>query len=397
MKQICLITTKYPQDLASPWLTNEMASSLRRGQCDVTVMALSWLKGDPPTSVGMENGVKVIRVKLPGIFYRQWLVMTALKIMLFPLFAMFHAIKHIKRCELLIANTPCVTIFGITWLFKLRYRAKTFLVLWDFFPYYLNDLGVVRNKFFFGILRLLEKTMYESFDQIGCMSERNIEFLADNYGIADRNKVMYLPIWAELKPQLATDKAALRRRFKIPEQGVIAVYGGAMTIVQDLRNLLALAGSDAGSRVEFVLIGNGTERASLEQQARAEGLVNVHFLAAVPRLDYESLITACDIGLVFLSHKLTVPSFPSKSLDYFKLGLPVLAGLDRFTDFGPILEDKAQAGYFAVADETDKLAGLLARLAGDEALRKRRGQNGRVFYEQEFDVDRARDLILSKF
>lgn len=395
VKKVCLLTTKYPADAASPWLTNELAYSMRDSGIEVTVLAMSWLKDDPPNSVAMENGVKVIRVKLPMVFYKRMLIITAFKIFLFPIFAQFYARKHLVECDLLVANTPCVTIFGLSKFFKRKFGAQTFLILWDFFPYYLKDLGVVRNKWTFAILRTLERMMYNSFDRLGCMTKRNMEFLAENYDFRSPEKVCKLPIWAALKPAPVVDRAAIRRKFKLPENRVLAVYGGAMSIVQGLPNLLSLAQEAKHLPVTFVMIGSGTERDSLIAEARERGLDNVIFLDAIPRFEYEQLLQACDIGLIFLSHKLSVPSFPSKSLDYFKLSLPVLAGLDAFTDFGPTLVKDADAGLFAQANDTPELARLLEVLVTDEALRSRLGANGRRFYEVEFNVERAKKIILS--
>lgn len=395
LNNVCLLTTKYPADAASPWLTNELAYSLQKKGKNVTVIALSWLKDDPASSCAVENGVKVVRVKLPDFFYKRLLPITALKILAFPLFVRGHIREHLKSCDLLIGNTPCVTIFGLTGFFRRRFSAKSFLVLWDFFPYYLKDLNVVRNAPTFSALRWLERKMYKSFDKIGCMTNRNIEFLVENYSYRTPEKVIRLPIWATIKDRPSVDKLAVKKKHGLPIDKVIAVYGGAMSIVQDLTNLLALAEKARNLNLCFVLIGGGTERESLIREAKQRGLDNVIFLDAVSRADYEQLLSACDIGLIFLSHKLTVPSFPSKSLDYFKLSLPILAGLDSFTDFGPTLTNVARAGFYARADQTDELAGMLTRLVEDADLRSQLGENGRKYYEVEFDVDRATDKILS--
>jgi glycosyltransferase involved in cell wall biosynthesis len=372
-----------------------MAYAMRDSGHDVTVVAMSWLKDDPENSVAIESGVKVVRVKLPSFFYKRMLIITALKILLFPVFAKYFIRKHVQECDLLVANTPCVTIFGLSGFFKRRFGAKSFLILWDFFPYYLKDLGVVRNKWTFATLRALERMMYNSFDRIGCMTVRNIEFLAENYSYSSLEKVTKLPIWAALKPAPTLNKAQTRNKYGLPKDRVLAVYGGAMSIVQDLSNLLALAEQSTHLEVTFVLIGSGTERENLIEETRARKINNVIFLDSIPRTEYEKLLQACDIGLIFLSHKLSVPSFPSKSLDYFKLSLPVLAGLDSYTDFGPTLTGEARAGFFAQSNQTAELARLLEVLVTDEALRNSLGANGRQFYEVEFNVERAKDTILS--
>lgn len=395
MKNVCLLTTKYPVDPSSPWLTNELALSMRQGGINVTVIALSWMPDDPPTSASMESGIKVVRIRLPSYFYKRVIAVTALKILFFPIYARFYIKKHVDVCDLLVGNTPCVTIFGLTKFFRRRYGAKSFLICWDFFPFYLKDLGVVRNNFSFGILRMLEKTMYNSFDRIGCMTNRNIEFIKENYGIKLVDKVCKLPIWSTIRPAPPEAKIAFRKKMGLPQDRVIAVFGGAMSIVQDLSNLLSLARESKSLNVLFLIVGSGTERKNLIEESCELGLENVVFLDPIPRTEYEKLLQACDIGLIFLSNKLTVPSFPSKSLDYFKLSLPILAGLDSFTDFGAMLVEDAKAGFYAQSNDTLSLVNLLTKLVEDGDLRDRLGASGRKFYEAEFDVEDAKKTILS--
>ncbi|WP_247255397.1 glycosyltransferase family 4 protein [Pseudomonas moorei] len=394
-KDIVLLTTKYADDKKDAWLTNELAYSLSEEGHNVSVVVFSWLKNEPVSFTRMIDGIKVVRVKLPAIFYNTGVVGTALKIFLFPFLARHEVQKQVSKCDLLIANTPCVTILGMSGYFRKRYSAKSFLVLWDFFPYYLKDLGAIRNKLFFGFFRYLEQRMYKSFDRIGCMTEGNAQFLFDNFPAVDKGCVEILPLWAKIKKVDPIDKSEIRFKYGLPLDSFIAVYGGAMSIVQELDNILDLAALYSGSDVTFLFIGKGTEKERLEQSVLAHGLNNVKFIDYVPRDEYQHVVQACDVGLISLSKKLTVPSFPSKSLDYFKVSLPVLASLDSVTDFGDILENEIRAGFSVVAGDVITLKNKLDLLITDSELCKVLGGNGRSYYEKYLSVENARSIITS--
>ena len=49
------------------------------------------------------------------------------------------------------------------------------------------------------------------------------------------------------------------------------------------------------------------------------------------------MIAACDVGMIFLDHRFTIPNFPSRLLAYMQAGLPVLACTDPNTDIGQII------------------------------------------------------------
>ncbi|WAG80599.1 glycosyltransferase family 4 protein [Metapseudomonas furukawaii] len=395
MASVVLLTTKYASEKKDAWLTNELAYSLRDQGYDVSVVVFSWLKNDPESSVAELDGINVVRLKLHKLFYTTGFIGTAFKVLVFPYWARFVVGRNLDCCDLLIANTPCITIQGLSGYFKRRYGSKSYLVLWDFFPFYLKDLGVIRNKLFFKFFWFLEKRMYQSFDRIGCMTPGNIDFLLENYSGVERDKVEILPLWTDQKPVVSVDRCRLRQNYGLPQDKVIAVYGGAMSIVQELTNILDLAEQSMDMNVLFLFIGRGTEKKSLEDEASRRGLKNVRFLDYVPREEYEGLVASCDLGLISLSRKLSVPSFPSKSIDYFKVSLPILASLDSVTDFGSILQNEIQAGYSVVAGNTALLSERLRELVSDSDLRKKMGCSGRIYYERHLSVESARNKILS--
>lgn len=394
-KSVVLLTTKYSDGKNDAWLTNEISYSFVNSGFDMTVIVLSWLKDDPESSVKLKDGVNVIRIKLHRLFYETGFIGTALKVFLFPIWARFYIKKHVKKCDLLVCSTPCITILRLPAFFKRRYGSKNYLVLWDFFPFYLKDLGLMRNWVVFKFFKYLETKMFQSFDRIGCMTQGNINFLINNYSKIEVSRIEKLPLWTQRCEAIDINKQEVRRRFGLPSDKVIAVYGGAMSVVQELENVLDLAMSTADEEIFFVFIGRGTEKERLKDYARDHNMLNVKFLDYVPRQDYEELIGACDIGIISLSRKLSVPSFPSKSIDYFKVSLPVLASLDAVTDFGPILEKEICAGVYVEAGYVDRFKSRLLFLAKNPLIRKEMGDNGRLFYESELGVEDARSKISS--
>ncbi|HHW4413292.1 TPA: glycosyltransferase family 4 protein [Citrobacter gillenii] len=396
MKNIVLMTTKYNDNKKDAWLTNELAYSIRDSGHNMTVVVFSWMPNDPETRVENIDGVQVVRLKLPKWIYKKNMINTALKIFIFPFVARKFIKKNIKECDLLIANTPCVTILGLSNLFKSKYNAYTYLVLWDFFPFYLKDLGLMRNKFNFKFFHFLEEWMYRSFDKIGCMTKGNIDFLEKNFKTIKKENMEILPLWAKTKKLKKIDRYGVRDKFGLPKDETIIIYGGAMSVVQELENYLELAKKFRNKNVSFVMVGTGTEKEKLKEIAENDNINNLIFIDYVPRDEYEELVGSCDIGFISLSRKLTVPSFPSKSLDYFKVAIPILASLDPITDFGDILENKIKAGYSVIAGNIDELESKANILINNTALREEMGKSGRKYYEDFLTVENAKNIIMSK-
>lgn len=51
------------------------------------------------------------------------------------------------------------------------------------------------------------------------------------------------------------------------------------------------------------------------------------------------LANSCDVGLIFLDNRFTIPNFPSRLLSYMQASMPVLAATDVNTDIGKVIEE----------------------------------------------------------
>ena len=224
------------------------------------------------------------------------------------------------------------------------------------------------------------------------MSIGNFEYVKKHFLSGKEEKLFILRNWAKIKPMLKIDKETIRQKYGYKSEDFIVVFGGNMGKPQRLENVLNLAEKvKYKENIKFLFVGSGTEKDTLEKMAVKKQLSDVKFLNQVPRDDYEVLISACDLGIVSLDERFTVPNFPSKTTDYFKLGLPVLASLDSAAaaDYGHFLQEEAKGGLFAPAGNTEKLQETLLKIYNDKELRANLGKNGRKYYEENLGVEKA--------
>ena len=109
-------------------------------------------------------------------------------------------------------------------------------------------------------------------------------------------------------------------------------------------------------------------------------------LPAMPREAYLRLIAACDVGLVLTVPNVDVPSFPSKTLDYCCVGIPVAAAVENTTDFGQFISD-AGFGRYCEAGNASGLLEILENVSSDDTLLASMGGAAREQYENYFNVD----------
>src|SRR5699024_2861501 len=122
---------------------------------------------------------------------------------------------------------------------------------------------------------------------------------------------------------------------------------------------------------------------------------NATLLSQLDKNDYETLVRACDVGLIFLDHRFTIPNIPSRLLSYMDAQLPVLAATDINTDLGSIIEN-GDFGYWCESTDVKKFTDKL-ELMCDSNNRRRMGENARKYLEANFTVKHTYEIIMSNF
>ena len=367
----------------------------RRGH-QVDVVTIDERKHRRPTRLCEEGLFRVLRVRTGNILDVRPLE-KGLSLLALPWLLRRAMARHLpeRRYDLVVYAAPPVTFSHVIKGIRRRQPwVKTYLMLKDIFPQNARDLGIIRNPLLFAYFRRKERQLYAVSDHIGCMSPANVAFLRRHNPEVAPSRIEVLPNTRTPGPDTGLRPAGpLRRQHGIPAQAVVALYGGNMGVPQGLDFLLKVfeANRDRPD-LHFLLVGRGTERRRLAEAIAALGLTNVTQIAHLPRPEYEALARECDIGLVCLDPRFTIPNFPSRVLSYFEIRMPVLAALDRATDFGAMLE-AAQAGLWCHSGDLASFQRHLDQLASDPQLRARMGASGRRYLESQFTSGRAYEII----
>ena len=112
----------------------------------------------------------------------------------------------------------------------------------------------------------------------------------------------------------------------------------------------------------------------------------------LPKEDYDNMVGACDVGLIFLDHRFTIPNFPSRILAYMQAKLPILAATDPNTDIGKVIVDGGFGWWCEskYADEFKKCIDVITKINIREI-----GYRGFQFLNENYSVESAYSTILS--
>ena len=264
------------------------------------------------------------------------------------------------KFDLVLYSTPPITLVGAVDYVKRRDGARTYLLLKDIFPQNAVDMGMMQTTglkgLIYGHFRQQEKRLYALSDRIGCMSQANVDYVIAHNPEVPPSIVEVCPNSIDVIDKSVDDdrKNEIRRRYGIPMDKKVFVYGGNLGRPQGIPFLIdCLEACRDVQEAFFLIVGSGTEYGLLERYANMNGQSRLKLMKSLPKEDYDTLVGACDVGLIFLDHRFTIPNFPSRLLAYMQAKLPVLACTDPNTDIGDIITGEG-FGWWCESNDTER-------------------------------------------
>lgn len=299
--------------------------------------------------------------------------------------------------DLVLYSTPPITLNKVIESVRRRCSAHTYLMLKDIFPQNAVDLDMMKengplHRFF----RKKEQHLYEISDHIGCMSPANCKYVIDHNPEVNPGKVELCPNSIALTEQTsisADERRELLARLGIPSDKTIFIYGGNLGKPQGLDFLLKVVEANETRNNSFIIIvGNGTEYPKIKGWFELHNPKNAKLLDALPKEDYDRLVRVCDVGLIFLNSRFTIPNFPSRLLSYLENSMPVLLATDINTDMGRIAESEG-FGIWCENGDIDRFMANMDSLTTDSVRLKDMGKNGYTFLVNNYTVEKTADII----
>lgn len=307
-------------------------------------------------------------------------------------------IKYLSnfKFDVILYSTPPITFIKTIEYIKGRDNAFSYLLLKDIFPQNAVDMKMLKDG---GIIHrhLLkkEKKLYQISDSIGCMSEANVEYVLKNNPEINPNKVEVNPnsITPNYICYKASEKARIREKYGIPLDKRVLVYGGNLGKPQGLSFLLTTILLSCNEDAYFLIVGSGTEFNRLKRWFIRCNPHNARLLTRLPKDDYHRLLAACDIGLIFLDEKFSIPNFPSRLLSYLEMQKPIIAATDKNTDIGDVIE-RSGCGYKVMAGDTQKMNEVISRMMREDLSIY--AKSCKELLEEEYLVDISYNIIVEK-
>lgn len=364
---------------------------------DVTIVSPVERRQRISTNFRQKEGVSILQVKTFNI-QKTNIVEKGIGTLAIE-FQFLSAIKKYsvhKKFDLVLYSTPPITFAKVIEFLKKRDNAYSYLLLKDIFPQNAVDMAMLKEGGFIHKQFLKKEIkLYQLSDTIGCMSPANVNFVLAHNPEVNPQKVEVNPNTIEPIKFSYSDyeKKIIREKYSIPANRKVLVYGGNLGKPQGLDFLLETIEVTTNEEAFFLIVGGGTEFARIKEWFDAKQPKNAKLLQSLPKEDYDRMLAACDIGLIFLDKRFSIPNFPSRLLSYLEMKMPVLVATDPNTDIGDIVEENG-CGYKVLSGDQKSMQNCLNKLLNEDLSVL--GNNAEKLLLNKYTVDKSYFLINSK-
>ena len=310
--------------------------------------------------------------------------------------------KHIGNVafDLILYSTPPITFPKvIEYLKSVQIGAKTYLLLKDIFPQNAVDLGMMRTTglkgFLYSYFRKKEKKLYLLSDHIGCMSPANVQYVLNHNPEVKPEKIEVAPNSYEVPQDFVLNDeqiVSIRKRYNLPTTCPLFIYGGNLGKPQSIPFLIeCLNENSCREDCHFIVIGDGTEYGRLESWYKTHRPQNVSVFHCLPKAEYDQLLRACDVGLIFLDYRFTIPNYPSRLLPYMMEKKPIIAATDPNSDIGTIAEENGY-GFWCPSNDVNAFTQCVNKMLNSDY--NLMGDMGYQYYLDHYTVEHTYKAIV---
>ncbi|UJS28631.1 glycosyltransferase family 4 protein [Macrococcoides canis] len=372
---------------------HDFVNELNLRDNDLTIVCPSEKRFKGKTKYFTKNNINILKVKI-GDITKTTKIKKGINTLRIEL-QYKRAIKRFltkEKFDLIIYTTPPMTFNNLINYLKRKHNAKTYLLLKDIFPQNAVDLKMIKqNGIIYKLFRKKEEKLYFVSDYIGAMSQQNINYIYENNHIIAKTHIFRNAIYQETFEDI--DIQIVKEKYDLNPDKKLLLYGGNLGIPQGIEYIKNIIKRfHEIENAQLMIVGNGTHYDDLKMCIEQTKNEDIKIHSYLPKEQYNELIAASDIGLIFLDHRFTIPNYPSRLTSLINAGKPILAATDKNTDIKDDIINN-QIGLWNESNDVDAFINNANKLLKSDL--KVYSENAKNFFDSEFRIEDNIDKLLN--
>ncbi|GAB6988095.1 glycosyltransferase family 4 protein [Paenibacillus pini] len=337
----------------------------------------------------VDKGNKLSRLKFIMVYFLMALV----------------ALVRIHKVDLIYTISSPPILGGLIGAFgKVLKRTKLVYNIQDFNPEQAEAISYTRQKWIFKLARSVDNLSCRLSNHVITVGSDMQETLVNRFNgkkVPDNSVINNWTDEQDIVP--LSSNHPMVKQFKVKhglENKFIIMYSGNLGLYYDLENIIrATSEFKEYSEVQFVFIGEGGVKKSMQQYVLDAGCKNVTFLPFQPKETIKYSLNAADAHLVVNQKGIKGVSVPSKIYGVMAAGKPVIGVLEKGSEAASLIE----ASGCGVVTEPQLYADMVQKIEDlarmDREDLEQMGLAGRAYLEEHLakqtSIDKYKTLLQS--
>lgn len=378
-----------PDSVSTAYIVTDLALELKRLGHDVTVITTTphynidkeAFKSQPLEKKWLGilyhsqyNGIPVWHVKISMKGNKIWA--RALDYMQFHVVSFLVNLFLLKRQDIVIANSPPLTMGVIGPLLALRWGAVSVYVVQELYPDIAISRGIIKQKVLIDLARWLEKMVYRRNTHIVTITEEFKKNISAR-GVCS-GKISFIPNGVDCgfyRPLPKNNEFA-------GQNGLagyfVVLYAGNIGLVQNWESVLFAAGHLADYPIKFVVVGDGIRRKWLRDRIKELNLSNVILIEYQPKQMMPLINAGADVIMIPMTQIGIRDGFPSKIYTSLAAARPVIVSADNGSEMERLIKASG-CGRVVPPENNEAFCGAILKAFNEKSLLKDEGVRGRNF------------------
>ncbi|BAZ51737.1 putative glycosyl transferase [Nostoc sp. NIES-4103] len=293
-----------------------------------------------------------------------------------------------KRPDVILLTVPPLLVSLPAALLGKLYKCPVVLNVQDILPEAAVRVGLMKNKWMIKACEALEKFAYRNAQNISVIADGFFENLVAK-GVPAK-KIVCISNWVNvnfIRP-LAKEKNPWKSAHQLDKKFVV-MYSGNIALTQGLETVVAAAALLRHIQdITFVIAGESTALARLQEYCLSCGADNVLLLPLQPREQLPQMLAAADVGLIVQKHNVISFNMPSKIPLLLASGRPIVASVPATGTAAKAITESG-GGMIVEPESPSALAQAVLDLYNNSALAAQLGYKGREFAVERYSFEYA--------
>ncbi|MCA8989129.1 MAG: glycosyltransferase family 4 protein [Planctomycetaceae bacterium] len=370
------LLTRLSETLAADYEVEVVAGWPNHTQVDVTADQLK----SPE-----KNGVRITRLRHTN-FGKHSIAGRLCNLITFTLMAAWYGLR-MRRPDVVIAQTDPFFLPLLGRVLKWWHKCRLICYLQDIYPDIAIAVGKARENWLTGLLRRWLFNAYRKADLVIVLGEDMFERCVQ-HGVP-QSSLQIVENWADCQQVYPVKENNPFRLAQNMDDKFVVMYSGNLGLSHQLEPVIeAAAAFRDNSRILFLFVGEGAQKARLQQLVAEQELQNVRFLSYQPREKLAESLSAADLQLVSILPEAVGCVMPSKIYGVLASGTAMLTICPSDCEIARMIEEE-HLGTVCDGTEAETLAPQLVQAIqmylDQPELAATQGERGRELCVARYD------------